>query len=1317
MLNNKPIRMCHTFAAKVGRQGVESAPAKTVAAATLAIALLAGSTVAQTAVAPLMPAVRVKMATPSTPAQPAPPEGEPTDQPDPGAQPVEGAPTAAGAALFSKDEIAELKALFESLPKDRQDEMKAYYKDLGHDLDTLLGYATAASAEATRIRETVAAFREMDFARTPQNVLAARSRLGFGQIPMPNMATAKGADVARWLHLQVMAGEWGAFGKFLSERSKNEAQQVYSTILQSLNRGNSGLLPEEVLAVADACPEEPKPWQVTALASMLKAACEKNSPGPMLAQVSAGTVLFGGADPAKRRRTVDLLAGAGLVQQAYDYLPSLEEARAASDGELILVHGRYRADLATKVGPGPESDAHRAAAWELFTEVSLMDRASQASRQEAIKQAVALMTRMPRAQVTPWLSAVFANDTLGPAALQAIALSAANIGDTRQDEEQKAQSILSLKEAVDVLLARKDLDQSVLRVPMRMLTAALVTEMETAVAAKGKQRTIAKEAQLLLRAIPSKAWFDALEPSLAVRAGKACIAIATIADETDLALSLTADAVARTPDQAIPIADAFLKAWEMRLAPKSDIDQDTMIYYFWRDAIAQAPLTRGRQRRNLERLGRLIDTLKTAGVDARTLPTLAPAFKACHGITEVYDPSDIQRVFGPIAEIPPATCAALASTMAASLNGDWRNRATQSQQGVKRTDTEIAQLVDKGYGIALELIDSALAKQPDSWRYAVVKAGLAYDRLQFRIAQKKAGDSAKQAEMKAQAFAAFEQAAARYAASVAAGTEREDIGVYERWFGAAMGTSQLNFISADDLPTDSADAPKDDQVERIKKAIASLPTDAAFRHTSDFARVIGAAVSRAEPEAKPRLVKQALRVIGNHPAGASLRSLDELYRDLVKDEIKLRMAIDGDDRVGTGRQFGVLISLRFTNSVDRETGGFSKYLQTNAFVRVGRQYQEVNFREKLQKNIENALGKGFTVESIGFFDAFMPARGVSESGQDGWLEKPMAYAVVSRKDPAADRLPQVTMDMQFEDQTGPVTLVLPSNTPPIAVGPAAVADSAAARPVSDFKVTMVCDPRDARDGEKDRAIKLEVIYRGKGAVPDLRDALAGIENAIDGYTIDPKTGIEVKPTVVMQEGEASTSRFGWGQPKAPEGGYPEPDASGMYRLSVERSWLITYTPTGGSQGTTFRMPALKDGVQANVDARTFSDMDIVPVTGRTINVKGRNTYLTAAAIALPIIAIVGGLFAWRRIRVGRAAAAPSGFTLPQNITPLNTVMTLRRLHEGTPDASRRAELEKDIAAIELKYFGPAGVGGGGPAPTPNGDLSETLKRWSRTVPS
>jgi hypothetical protein len=1294
------------LAERSGSPGLATRTHSTLGAIVL-VAALASTSLAQ--VRSAVPAVRILA---PAPAEKAAPEGEDGDAApadgDPAAGVAPGGVPGAGPVVPLPAEIAELKATFESLPKEQQDEMKAYYKDMGIDLDAVLGITAAKSAEAARAQEILNAMRELNFSRTPQAVLAARATLGFGQVAQPNPNTAPAPDLAKWIHLQVMAGEWQVFTDYLKGRPQEEAQRVYSAVLQSLNRGDPGLLPEELLALADASPEEPKAWQLTSLAGLLKKAAEKNGTGPLLARLEAGTRWFGGADPAARRRAVDFLSEAGMVAESYAYLPSIEDARGQEDGRLLLVHAKYQDELANKTVAGPEADAHRLQAWDLFCEVTLLPKASYETRREAVDKAVGLMNRVPRAQVAPWLRQIFASETMGPAALEVVALRAVSIGNEQLGVDERAQTVLTLKEAVDVLLEKTGADSAALRVPMRMLTAALVTEMEQAADPKNKQpQAVAREAQLLLRAIPSKAWLDALEPSLAARAGKACVGVATQADETDLALSLLNDAVKRTPDQAREIADHFLKHWEARLNPPQQMDENMYFYVFYRQYLPAAPLTRGRQHRNLDRLDLLMRTLAEINVDPRTLPNIASAFKACHARTEVYEKANIERVFGPLASIPGSTAIALAETMSASLNGDWRNRAVQRETGTKRTDSEIAELVDKGYGLALELVDSAIASEPSSWKCAVVKAGLSYDRMQFRQTAQKGGDPAKQNEYRQAAFAAFEAAASRYAEALRKGEERDDADVYERWFGAAMGTAALNFVSVDELPMEGS--PQDDQVERIRKAILALPEEAAFRHMGDFARTMGDVVTRSDPEVKPRLVRHALRVIGDHPAGASLRALDELYRDLVKNEIKLRLTIDGEDAVGVGTPFGVMISLRFTNSVDRETGGFSKYLQTSVYTRVGRQYREVNYREQFQKRIETALSKSFDIQSIGFFDAFMPARGVTEEGEDGWLEKPMAYVVVTRKDPSVDRVPQMTMDMQFEDQTGPVTLVLPSNTPPLAVG-----DKRGERPCKELTVAQIVDVRDAQSGDKDKAIKLEVQFRGKGVVPELKDILVGIDDAVEGYTIAEK-GIEERPILVLQEGDQNNSRFYWGPPKPPKGGYPEADESGIYRMNVERSWIITYLPTAGSQGTKFHPPKLKEGVEAKFESRWYSDMDVVPVENNVVYIQRAWLTVTRAGI-LAILVLVAGSLAYILIRRARTTGPEldSVIAIPDRVTPLSAVMTLRRIrsqHGGALGASRVADLEKEIAEIELKYFGPGGPGSG------NGDLGSVLKRWAQAIRS
>ncbi|MEY4117359.1 MAG: hypothetical protein RLZZ116_687 [Planctomycetota bacterium] len=1192
----------------------------------------------------------------------------------------------AAATPFSPAEIEELKKLFASLEEPEQAEMRAYYADFGIDLDAALGLAAERNADVQRGQMISNFMREMDFTRKPEAVLAARAKLGFGGVAQPNPTTAQPMEVARWIHLQVMAGEWATFASFMRARPLAEAEPVYAAILQAMNRGEMGLLPEEVLALTDAAPSDFKPWQMQALSRMLQQASAKYSTGAMLAAVRAGTRFFGAGDEDRSRRTVEFLAGAGLLAEAYEFLPSLDAARAKANGAQMIVHARYKLDLAAKAGEGPEGEALRLEAFRILAETSLLPSENTDRRREALKLAIGQMNSVPKVQVSPWLAEVFASPALGPAALEQIALSASQIGNMQVSEEARAKATLNLKESVDVLLAREDIDTAALRVPLRMVTTALVAEMEKAIEQRGQQQFIGRNAQLLYRAIPSEKWLKSLEPSLATRARKACIAIATVADETDHALALLDASIKSSPAEAPVFADHFLSKWVVRLRPSVEYPPEMMAYFsFYRDANPMAPLTRGRQRRNLDRLDALVASLREGGIEPRALPSIVPAFQACHATTEVYERANIERVFGPFDKMPPATALNLAMTMGGSLNGDWRSRDAMKATGTKRSDSEIAQLVDRGYGVAIALIESAVRQRPDAWNLAVIQAALTYDRLQFKQSQKTAQDPTQANEYRKAAFEAFADAARRYVGALTLGETRDDPGVYRRWFGAAMGTAELNFLRPDDLPKEGT--LQDDQIDLIRKSMQSMEPEAYDRHVAQFSSDIEGAITRADPEVKPRLVRHALRVIGDHEAGASLRAMEELYRDLVKDEIKLRLAVDGSDQVGVGKPFGVLLSLRFTNSVDRETGGFSKYLQNGFFGRVGAQYRQINYRDELQKRIEDSFGKDFEVSAVGFFDAFMPPRGVIEEGQEGWLEKPLAYIVLTRKDPAIDTVPAVSMDMQFTDQTGPVTLAIPSNTPLLAAG-----EASTRRACTDLEISQLVDVRSVGEatgnGAKDE-VTLEVRMRGKGVVPDVREALAGLDAPIAGYAL-ANDGIVADPPIVLASGDASSNPMMMmraGGPQPPKEGYPEPDKDGMYRLPIERSFKVTYVRGSGAIGDAFTLPTLVAGVDAKLESRFYDDLDIMPVEGASVAVT-LPTWTTARIVRYALYAVLGFVVAvwWhRRKRVPVAAQAPSW--APSRITPLGVVTGLRRLEQGLP-AEKAKALRDEIVLLELKYFGP-----------------------------
>jgi hypothetical protein len=1238
-------------------------------------------------------------------------------EPPPMDMPIEEGQVAAAApgvppVTPSPAEVAALKAIYLALDEPEQAEMRAYYADLGVDLDMALGIAAERSMAMQRAQMIAGAMREFDFTRKPEAVLAARARLGFGQVPQPNADTAQPQELARWIHLQLMAGEWQVFANFLRGRPAAEAEATYSAILQSMNRGEIGLLPEEVLAFAEASPSEFKPWQTASLGRMLQQAASRYSTGAMLGEIRAGTRWFGTADEAARRRTVEFLAGGGLLAEAYEFLPPLDDARAKGDGALMIVHARYKLDLAAKAGEGPEGEALRLEAFRILAEATLLERESTDRRREALRLAIAQMNQVPKTQVSPWLASVFASPALGPAALEQLALTSAQIGNMQVGEEQRAQAILGLKESIDVLLARDDIDSAALRVPLRMVTTALVAEMEKAIEQRGQQQFIGRNAQLLYRAIPAEKWLRSLEPSLATRARKACIAIATIADETDQALALLDDAVAASPSEAAVYADHFLSKWVLRLRPEFEYPEEMMMFFsFYRDAMPMAPLTRGRQRRNLDRLDALVATLRESGVEPRALPSVVPAFQACHARTEVYEKADIERVFGAIDRLPPATAAGLAMTMGGSLNGDWRSRDALKAAGTKRSDSEIARLVDRGYGVAIELIDSAVRQRPEAWNLAVIQAALAYDRLQFQQSQKTAQDPQQVNEYRRAAFAAFGDAASRYVGALGRGETRDDPNVYRRWFGAAMGTAELNFLRPEDLPKEGT--LQDDQIDLIRKSMLSMEAEAVDRHLASFAADIEGAIQRADPEVKPRLVRHALRIVGEHPAGASLRAMEELYRDLVKDEIKLRLAIDGSDQVGVDRPFGMLLSLRFTHSVDRETGGFGKYLQNNVYGRSGNQWKMMNHRDELQKTIEEAFGKDFEVETIGFFEAFQPPRGVVEEGDSGWLEKPLAYIVLSRRDPAIDTVPAVVMEMQFTDQTGPVTLAIPSNTPLLASG-----GTAAPRACENLEVSQLVDVRAVEDGAGKDAVTLEVRVRGKGVVPELREILAGIDAPLAGYELSAE-GIVADPPVILASADAPASPFAMVMGRSaqePKDAYPEPDANGMYRLPIERSFKVTYARSGARIGAEFRLPTIVAGVDAKLESRFYDELDIMPVTGDSVPVA--RAFWGPAQIATAALAAValGLLGVWMRRRARSAPVAAASAWAPSRITPLGVVTALRRLERDrggalAPDLAK--SLRDEIVMLELKHFGPSASGVGTGAD--DGDLRAVVERWERAA--
>jgi hypothetical protein len=1147
--------------------------------------------------------------------------------------------------------------------------------------------------------------------RTPDKVLEARAQIGLKKTPMPSEKSPVD-ELAGWLHSNVLAGEWSALQVFLKDRAGNDAAEIYAHVLQSTNQGDPGLLPEEILAISEACPAELTDWQLSLLAQLLKTAASRSSTGPLLEKLRKGTTFFGPQEDGRRERTAKFLSEASLAVDAYGYLPVLERARERANTVALTSHAKYHEARAKELGTTPQAQTHQRTAWDLYCEIALMDKADFASRREAMGQAIELLPSIPPGPATQWLQNVFANKALAATGLEAVALKAMRIGNEKIGIQERASAILMMKDSVDALLKDETIEIEQLRIPLRLLTMSLVAAAEETIAKQAPKAGVAPETTLLLRALPGEKWRASIEPSLAVRAFKAFIGIALSADNVDMALDLLAKGLQRAPGQSIEMADEFLKVWMLRLNPPPDPRRmSSFIILGGRTQQASAPLTRGRQDRNLDKLQTLLDMLDKIGANGRSLDRVVTAFSSCHGKAETFRRENVVAVLGPIEKLAPAVSARLAESMRSGLNGDWRSRDAQKAAGNQRSASEIEALIESGYQLALELVGSAMHQQPDSWRYAMTKAALAYDHMQFR--KQKDQDAAAYNIARRDLFKAFGDAAKQYQAAVIRGELREDPGVYMTWFSIALGSSDLDALKADDLLTEGSE--NNDQMQLIRNQILEMPPEMAASHLGEFARRVTDKLPNMTPEVKPGVVRRANEIVGDHPQGALLRQTLDLYNDLLRNELYLHVSIDGDDHVGT-KPFGATISLRYTAAIGRELGGFNQYLQNNVYTYISGKYQPTNFRDRFEKTLTQAFSGDLELMDIGFFDSMNPPKAIQVEGKSGWEEKPLCYLVVKAKDPSVDRLPLLQMDINTMDEAGMVVLPIHSNSVLIdATERAEKKDNVDPRPVFDLEVAQAIDTRggagtgatSSTTNGNEKEIKIEISATGRGVLPELEDLMKDLENSIPGYAWS-KEKSESEPLQVV--GVVASSRAGiLGNQESESDAYVEADGDGLFRLPTTRKWTVRFEPSSMTSKNVIHVPQLASGLSGKLVSERFVDMDLVPVESETIPIEeGRKNNvalilgIVSACVLLPVFVLL-----W--LRVGNSVSSTTDATLkmPNEITPFSAVITLQRFmkhHSGKMTNEDRGQLLMDISNLEQSYFG------ANPKSDPV-DAKDTVVRW------
>jgi hypothetical protein len=727
-----------------------------------------------------------------------------------------------------------------------------------------------------------------------------------------------------------------------------------------------------------------------------------------------------------------------------------------------------------------------------------------------------------------------------------------------------------------------------------------------------------------------------------------------------------------TPDKALPfietvakvqprtgaeLASSFLRAWAEARNPNRNFQNQNRYYmnggvYYGGNPYGQPQtgisLTRAMQVRNIKELAGLLRRFEALSLPKLDNEAMVSAFAGAHSPAEVFKIEDIEAVFGERAKLKADTLAGLAQAMRERLAQQWRQPRVQQEAKTQRTDKQIEEEILRGYDVVLRLVNDALKVEDRNWRLHLARASILFDFAEFQYGKKV--DLVIYVEKREAAFKEFELAARLYADSLPQIEEKEETPlVYQQWFNANLGASDLAYVTRQQEP-------ETNQLARVKSAILALPGAAADRHLAAFAKQLGQSANSLRPELKPRYLRAGLDVVGNHPDAMDARKLVAYYDDLLQ-ELELVVRLDGEATVGHGRPFGVFVGLRHTADLEREAGGFGRYLRNtknaNPYSYNPSGGQQRNFPEEFEKEVREKLADHYDVKTVTFLDEKVKSRGY---GRPGWRETPLAYLLLQARDGAVDQLPAFHMDLDFFDSRGQVVLPVKSLVVLLDARP----DRVPARPLDKLEIVQTLDDRELAQGR----VALEIKATANGLVPDLNDLC--------------RTNFTHLRLEELGDRGLAMDRI-------------DAEADTLAPVS-ERNWLLKFTVAEDAPaGLEFKFP---EPLLANAKMtyKRYADADLVEV----------KPALALAGLPLRLrpwwhwvaggVVIAGGgvaLLWWLRRKVHTPETRSPTYSLPAHITPFAVIQLLRRMESDASlqlGETPKTELLKTIRELEVHYF-------------------------------
>ena len=1138
--------------------------------------------------------------------------------------------------------------------------------------------AESASADAQSFKDAVA---QMSLPpKTVDKVIQARQKMLLDPPVKPTEDAEVGEKIA-YLTQLITASDWQGVASMISAEA--DCESCFDQVIGHLAARDESVTPGDVLMLLSLRTQLPNKDTLSHLGQLLRKSQARGNVSHLVKKLSEGLPFIGGINPTGRGLACDLLIEAGLHKETVDFMDPLP-ANGEAPAELRVRHAIYNVAVAMD-SETPELERRNSLIVAADLLLGLFPDSEVESRQRAraLEKFAELIIMMPAEWKEEWYGSAFTNNNPGRLLVLELLHRHAQLAKARNINPLELLNVLdSLSELTTALL--KDANNNDLRrALMDDIARVFVMEMDRSLNKSGRRNSWIETADLS-RIAPTATWLPEVSPEIRQPLAEKSIRILATQDDPKNALAFVRHSCSDEAMDADSLSAALIQSWSQNLDPnrpdenyfeRRTVTSSGVFYYpGMMGGQPSAPLTRSKQRRSLRQLADVLVEFKNLGLKDLDWPGLVNAFTVSHSRAEVYRVEDIEKIFGPVAELDPQISIEIARSLWKRLQRNWRDPNVQKSAGTRRTTREIQQEVERGYSLGQTLLESAFTQDPESWEARVVSANLYFDLGEYW--RELDPDLERYIPQREAAFSNYREASNLYMNQVLSGSQPIDTSLYLQWFTTALGASELSFLTV-------TTRPENDQVMRILEIFNELDSLKKSAHLEQFSAGVESAIGNVPADLRSRFVRHAMRIIEDHPAGMGTRRLAMLYEDL-EAEVEFHCKVDGGTDVGTD-PFGLHLSLRYTDALERESKGFDIYLHNQVYTPLAQ--QPMDYKDDLESRIREAFSEHFEIVAIQFNDPdFKPF----SFNRPGWMEKSFAYVIMKAKDASVDLIPEVRIDLDFEDGTNG-SVRIPVVTPVI---PIVASTNSTPRPKhGTAKVELTLDDRELENG----TLGMEILADGLGVLPPLNQLVPNWKKAFadSGFQLAEVDGfLDNGLNITEMHDELIASN---------------PMATPIV-AKTERSWTLRFQRDLTSTGATvFQFPEVAEG--SDRVCKQYTDFDIVTLESPSAELSlAKSSGLEVWQIAAGLIALLLG---FRLLRSSPETAEHiDPWKIPETLSGLSLLQYLQKIEnsKSIEDEALIKQLQDDIRTIESAFFS------GDPDSQPvEIDLRQVANDWNQRV--